>query len=374
MKKVIIINNIISPLRVFLYNKLNKHFNSKGWKLKVIFLSETDKNRNWEKSAGIEFEYEVLNNFAIRTHEKDLNTFFINLKIINVLRRENPDKIICFGWDHFAAYAANQWARKNAKEFILWSGSTKYEKSWRRVVTKPLVRWLVKNSSGFIAYGTRAREYLIFLGADPEKIGIFYNPVDIDYFKDKSKEFDIRDRNKLKSKIGINTSKTIVFSGRLIEMKGVFDMLYGFKSYQQDDPDVSLLVMGKGPDKGKMVSIIHSERIKNVFFVDFIQYDDLYKYYSISNLLLFPSHQDIWGLVVNEAMACGLPVITTNETGASVDLVQEGKNGYIIKSNCPRCIAKGISSIFNNNLDKKNNSWDIVQKTRVEDNLMNLKI
>jgi glycosyltransferase involved in cell wall biosynthesis len=123
-----------------------------------------------------------------------------------------------------------------------------------------------------------------------------------------------------------------------------------------------------------MQEIIVKNNIGHIIFADFIQYKELYKYYSISNLLILSSREEVWGLVINEAMACGLPVITTKETGASIDLVEERKNGYIIKSNCPKCIAEAIDKVFKNCLDKENNSWEIVQKTRIENILEKIKL
>jgi len=374
MKKIIIINNIISPLRVFLYGKMNDYYLRKGWKLKVIFLSETDRNRNWKKSTDIDFDYEVLTNFAIRTREKDLNTFFINLKIIDVLKKENPDKIICFGWDHFAAYAANRWARKNAKEFVLWSGSTEYEKSWRRTLFNPLVKYLIKRTDNFIAYGTRAKEYLVSLGAKEESVQIFYNTIDVDYFSENLKKISDYEKKELKRQLGISTSKVIIFSGRLLEMKGIFEMVEGFESFCKQDNDASLLIMGSGPDEERLKGIIDKQKIKNIYFTKFVQYKDLYKYYSISDLLLFPTRQDIWGLVVNEAMACGLPVIVTNVAGASADLIEGGKNGYIINLNSPKEITKGIETIFSRGLNKNNNSLEIIEKIKINKILKDISI
>jgi glycosyltransferase involved in cell wall biosynthesis len=73
-------------------------------------------------------------------------------------------------------------------------------------------------------------------------------------------------------------------------------------------------------------------------------------------------------------LTCELPIVTTEKVGASVDLVESGKNGYIIKSNNTKGIASAIEKIFENNLDKNNNSWEIVQKTRVKNNLNKLNL
>ncbi|HBO16900.1 MAG: Glycosyl transferase group 1 [Candidatus Moranbacteria bacterium GW2011_GWE2_35_2-] len=372
--KILIIINYIGPIRVFLFNKIYDYLKKHNRNLKVVFLSESDKNRNWKREQGMKFDYTILNNFAIREHGKDLNTFFINLGMIKLLKSENPDKIICFGWDHFAAYAANWWARKNKKEFILWSGSTKYEPSWRRTLFGPLVKYIVKRSHKFLSYGTRSKEYLISLGAPEKNVEIFYNTIDVDFFQEKIRSFTDNQKNELRKKIGIKTTKTILFSGRLIEMKGIFEMIVAFKEYLKKDSNTSLILMGTGPDEEKLKEIIKKDNIKNVFFAGFVQYKELYKYYGISDLLLFPSRQDIWGQVVNEAIACGLPVITTEKVGASADLIENGKNGYIIRENCAECISESIDNVFKKNINKTNNSTQILEKIRVDNILKEITI
>lgn len=374
MKKVIILHNIISPIRVFLFNELSKYYRDKGVDLKILFLSVSDKNRNWKIDLDMNFDYEIMDNFAIRIAGKDLNTFFINYSIHKKLKKENPDKIISFGWDNWAAYVGAHWCKKNNKIFTLWSGSTKFEKSWRRTVFAPLVKYIIRNSNDFITYGTRAKEYLISLGADPKKIQIFYNTIDVDYFKNKSENFSEGQKNILKKKLEISTSKTIIFNGQLIERKGIFELLDGFRKYQANNQDVSLLIVGKGQEKNNMQQVTKGGGIQHIVFTDFIKYEELYKYYSVSDLLILPSREEVWGLVINEAMACRLPVIVTKEAGASVDLIEEGKNGYIIKPNCSECITKAINNVFRNDLDKNNNSWEIIQKTKVENILETIKL
>lgn len=362
-------------MRVNLFNKMNSHFTNKNIDFKVIFLSVSDKNRHWKNNfKNIKFKYEVLENIPIRVGKKDLFTFFINIGIFKVLKRERPNIIIACEWANMSTYLANYYARKNKIKFYLWSGSTKYEKSWRRSLFNPLVKYLIKKTINFIAYGTRAKKYLISLGANPKNVQIIYNSVDIDYFEEKSRKFSEKGKEALKEELGIKTSKTILFSGQLIERKGIFELLEGFKNYQKIDKDASLLIIGKGQEKEKIKEIIESQNIKNIIFTDFIQYDDLYKYYAISDLLILPSREEVWGLVINEAMACGLPIITTHETGASVDLVEENKNGYIIKSNNSKAITEAIQKVFQNNLHKRNNSWQIVQKARAEDGFKKIKL
>lgn len=374
MKKIILIHNIINPTRTFLFNEMRKSFRNLGYDFKVLFLSASDKNRDWEVGGGFDFEYEVLDNHAVRLGKKDTHTFFINPKMGEKLKEENPDIIICFGWDHLNAYVANHWARKNNKKFIFFAESTVNEKSWRRTLSSPLVKYFVAHVDLFWAGGTRAKEYLMQLGAPEKKIQLLHNSIDIDFFTKKAQEFSAGEKQKLKNKLGLKTSKVILFIGQLIERKGVFELLEGFSSYQKTDPDVSLLFVGSGQEKEKMQKIIKEQDIQNVFFGGFVQYEETYKYYAISDLFILPSHEEVWGLVINEAAACGLPIITTTVTGASVDLICEGKNGYVIKPKCAECITKAIEKVFTNNLHKKNTSLEIVQKTNIPSMLKNITL
>jgi len=372
--KILAIHPIINPMRVYLFNEMHDYYISKGYDFEVLFLSVSDKNRHWENNYDMKFKYNILKNFAIRTGRKDLFTFFINPQIHPFLNKTNPDIIICCQWDHYSAYASNYWTRKNSKKFIFFAESTINERSWRRIVFSPLVNYLIKRIEIFWAGGTRAKEYLIHLGVPSEKINIFYNSIDINYFSEKSENFSTEEKNKLRNKLGIKTDRIILFSGQLIERKGVFELLEGFLNYSKNDVNTSLLMIGKGQEKEKMEKIIKIKNISNIFFGDFVQYKDLYKYYSISDLFILPSREEVWGLVLNEAAACGLPIITTTATGAGIDLVEEGKNGYIIKPNCPKCITEAIKKVFENNLHNHNNSIAIVQKTRISEMLKRIKI
>ena len=374
MKKILVIHNIVHPTRTFLFNEMRKHFKSLGFSFKVIFLSQSDKNRDWEFENDFKFDHEVLKNHNLRFGKKDLHTFFINTDIWKKLSEENPDIILCFGWDHSSAYLARLWAYKNNKKFIFFAESTISEKSWRRTLFNPLVKFFVRRIDSFWAGGTRAKEYLMTLGVSSQKIQIFYNSVDIDYFSKKCNELTLDEKNAIKKILGITTSKTILFVGQLIERKGIHELLEGFAQYQKNNCDISLLIIGNGIEKEGMAEVIKNENIQNVYFKKFAPYDEIYKYHAIADLFILPSREEVWGLVLNEAAACGLPIISTTVTGASIDLIENDRNGYTIEPKCPKCIASAIEKIFANKLDIKNTSAEIVQKTNIPKMLNTIKL
>ena len=161
--KVVLLHNILSPHVAPVFCELAKKVD-----LTVLYCAESELNRTWkEKPRG--FRYKILKNFSVRIHGRDLFTYFINPTILSDLNKLKPDVIIISGWDIFSYQIAFFYAWFKGIKLILWSGSTKFENSWRRTVSKPLVSLIIKHTDSFIAYGTRAMEYLISLGANRKK-------------------------------------------------------------------------------------------------------------------------------------------------------------------------------------------------------------
>lgn len=140
-------------------------------------------------------------------------------------------------------------------------------------------------------------------------------------------------KEELKSKYGIKTKYVLLFLlEQLIERKWIYNILYGFSEFQKKHPDISLVFAWNGQEKSNLEKIIKNQNIQNVFFPWFFQLDNISELYSIADIFTLPSMEEVWWLVINEAMCFNLPVITAKNVGASIDLIQEWKNGFIMKS------------------------------------------
>ena len=245
------------------------------------------------------------------------------------LIREHYDVVISGGWLDFACQAAFFISKITGKPYIIWSESTTYEPGLLRWISLPLVRLMVRHSDACIASGKRAKEYFNCLGADEKKIFTALCTVDIDHFRRVS-QLTRKNKCEMKRSLGIRTEKVILYVGQLIERKGVKYLVEAYNQLRKECDDVSLLILGYGYQKEELQELCQSQNIPDVCFVNHVEIDEMPKLYSIADLFVLPSCRDIWGLVLNEAMACGLPVITTRKVGASVDLVREGVNGYIV--------------------------------------------
>ncbi len=126
-------------------------------------------------------------------------------------------------------------------------------------------------------------------------------------------------------------SRVILCSGSLIRRKGVDTLAMAFKQLADAYPHLRLVFLGDGEERGRLESLLSDHR-SQVDFVGFRSWSELPDYYRRADLLCVPSRHDGWGLVVAEGLAAGLPVIGTDRTGATLDLINEGLNGWVIRS------------------------------------------
>ena len=110
-------------------------------------------------------------------------------------------------------------------------------------------------------------------------------------------------------------------------------------------------MVGDGFLKSDCKKYIKHNRINNITILGFKNQSELRQIYQISNLLILPSKYETWGLVINEAMACGIPVITTNKSGASYDLIKNDLTGYIYEFGNIDDLKNKVELVLNN---KKN--------------------
>ena len=121
-----------------------------------------------------------------------------------------------------------------------------------------------------------------------------------------------------------------LFSGQLIPRKGVDILIRAFESVCERHPRVTLTILGDGPGRDRYRRMVSPEWRPRTRFVGFVQPDGLPRYFAEADVFVLPSRYDGWGVVVNEAVAAGMPVIATSAVGAVSDLVEPGRNGFVV--------------------------------------------
>ena len=135
----------------------------------------------------------------------------------------------------------------------------------------------------------------------------------------------------------------ILSVGQPIHRKG-FDLL--IKAAEDlGELDAGFFIVGGNPDE-ECSGLLKDLNVTNVSFVPFMKKEQLAEYYLAADCFVLPTREDVWGLVINEAMTYGLPVITTDKCGAGLELVEDGVNGYIVESESSKALGGAIRSVL----------------------------
>lgn len=341
--RVALLHNIVSPHVVPLFAELARQ---PGIDLRVYFFSETDANRRWRVSPEGRFNYRILPGLGVRLRGRDLFTYFINPTIVPILLRDGFDVLIAVGWDSFASQAAFFLCKLLGRPFIIWSGSTINEPSWRRTLSLPLVRLMVSGADACIAYGTRAAQYLRRLGAPQADIFLSLNTIDMDTFTTRVQQARSQ-RAIVRRELGVGDDPLVLYVGQLIERKGVATLVEAIALARGHRESVRLCVIGYGAQEEALRRRVERLQLaEHVRFLGHVDLDDLPRYYAAADLFVLPSSEEVWGLVLNEAVAAGLPVITTDRVGAAPDIVEGGGNGLVVPANDAGWLADAITCIL----------------------------
>jgi 1,2-diacylglycerol 3-alpha-glucosyltransferase len=340
-RRIAILSEIISPYRIPVFNALAKH---EGIDLKVIFLSETDPTlRQWRVYKDeIRFSYEVLPSWRFRTGRSH---FLLNARLSASLKEFSPEAIICGGYAYVASWQALMWARRREIRFILWSESNARDTRGQRKPVEFLKAHFLKRCDGFLVPGKAAFEYLRLLGAAAESILTAPNAVDNAFFATQAEAVKSKPAA-FREKFGL-PRRYILLVGRLVAEKGVFDLLEAYAKLEKTlRSEVGLVFAGDGVSREELMQRAKQISPGTVCFPGFAQREDLAGLYALAEALVLPTHSDTWGLVVNEAMACGLPIIVSNVAGCSADLVEDGWNGYVVPPRDSEKLSVTIDSLL----------------------------
>ncbi len=333
-RRVVLITEIIAPYRIPVFNLLSRQA---GIDLRVIFLAETDPSlRKWAiYKDEIQFSYEVLPSWRWWGGKRGL---LINRGLRAALGKANPEAIICGGYNYPASWQALRWSRNNNVRFVLWSESNREDQRGKSRIVDWLKRKFVRSCDGFVVPGKSASTYLSDLGVRAEDIFVAPNAVDNEFFCQRAAQ--ARDGEPLSRESRNLPKRFILCPVRLVREKGVFDLLEAYANLNEKvRAEVAVVFAGDGPERRQLAEQAGSIRPGSVYFPGFVQREELAILYALAEIMVLPTHSDPWGLVVNEAMASGLPIIVTNVAGCSADLVEDGWNGYVVPPSDAKALA-----------------------------------
>ncbi len=338
--KLVIVTEIIAPYRIPVFNALAER---KEIDLHVMFLSENDASlRQWRVYKDeIKFSHEVLPSWRQRLGGYNL---LLNRGVFSALNRIAPDAVLCGGYNYLASWESACWTRIQRVPLLLWSESTALDKRRGHRVVEFMKRRFLSLCKAFVVPGRSALQYLQELGIPDERIFTAPNAVDMQLFAALAEEAD-RAKLQVRSRLALPL-RYFLYVGRLVRAKGVFDLLQAYSRLNDEiRAEVGLVFVGDGADRAELIERAVRITPGKIQFPGFVQREGLSEFYALADALIFPTHSDTWGLVVNEAMSCGLPVIATNVAGCVADLVQDGGNGFVVPPRDPSQLAASMARL-----------------------------
>ncbi len=259
-------------------------------------------------------------------------------KLTKALREADPAVALIAGWGTPASLIALEWCLQNQRPAVVMSESNAFDEK-RYALAELIKRIVVSSFSAGLAGGQLQREYLVTLGLPRNRVFTGYDVVDNEYFRQKAEE--VRSQaSEIRMKYGL-PKKYFLASARFVPKKNLPMLIRAYARYRRlsdsredgerttDNRPWDLVLLGDGPLKADICRLISDFRLHgHVHLRGFIQYRELPAYYALADAFVHASTTEQWGLVVNEAMATGLPVIVSNRCGCVPDLVAKGENGF----------------------------------------------
>lgn len=328
--KILFLTNIPSPYRVDFFNDLGKRC-----KLTVLFekLTSAERDESWKMQRFVTFQGIVLKG---RSTDVDKAICF---DVLKYLKQKLYDVIIVSNVSTPTGMLAIQYMKLRRIPFMI-EGDGGFAKNGRGF-KEAVKRYFISNAKGYFSTSLSHDQYYLAYGANPEKI-YRYHFTSLSSMDILPELPCLKEKAAAKLQLGFINDKMVLAVGQFIFRKG-FDVL--LKACENLEGDVCVTIVG-GKPTAEYLQLVEQHNLHNVRFIEFKSKSELKEYYKAADLFVMPTREDVWGLVINEAMACGLPVITSNRCVAGLELVEDGVTGYIIPVEDDALLANRINLIL----------------------------
>lgn len=293
--------------------------------VELMALGATERIHEWQvRKADLGFDY--VEAFPGETIDQ-IDSKALAARVTRWLDDTDPQVVLITGYYYAAMRAAARWAKRHNRVSI-FLGDSHWEDRPRTAIKESLKGWWVRRHyDAAFAAGEQTAAYLVRLGFPREWIWTGYDVVDNQAFADGAAAARSQG-DLLRRRLGL-PERYFLFVGRFAPEKNVLRMLEAYAKYRQAAGRRAwgLVLVGGGPQEPMLRA--QAQKLRDVVFAGFQQGDAVPAYYGLASCLVLPSVSETWGLVINEAMAAGLPVLVSHRCGCVPELVQPGVNGYV---------------------------------------------
>ena len=309
--RVALVTNICSPYRVPVWHELGKQVEA----LRVFVSAPKEPNRIWTISVPEDstFECRVLPGKSLFLARQDWGVHW-NPSIWRELGDFKPTHIIVTGYETPTYLLTFAYSRLKRIPLVLWWGSHVYSSRVKEGIIASVRKAILKSADAYITYGTLATRFLANIGIDLSAVVTGTNTADTDQLIKGIEMY-------AQPSVAHEDVVRFLFVGQLIERKGVRELLEAFRHLPKGRAE--LYIVGYGPLERELRSFAEAHGMVNVKFVGGTRTSyETARYYSMADVLVLPSLREVWGLVINEALAAGLWVLASKYSGAALDLIE----------------------------------------------------
>jgi glycosyltransferase involved in cell wall biosynthesis len=252
----------------------------------------------------------------------------INPGVVTEILGGRYDAVLVHGHSHFTTLLAVA-AAKLSGTAVLMRAETHLllqHRGWKRWLRGPVMRAYYALCDACLYLGERNREFYLAHGVTEERLFPVPYAVDNERFAADAARADTP---VMRQSLGIDPDTPVVlYASKLMKRKRPADLLEAYARLRHAGVRAALLFVGDGDERASLEQEVASRKIPDVRFVGFKNQGELPALYALADVFVLPSEGEPWGLVINEVMAAGVPVITTSEVGAAADLVRDGETGF----------------------------------------------
>jgi glycosyltransferase involved in cell wall biosynthesis len=310
--RIALITNIPAPYRLPVWDSLAQ----KAGSLHVLFCAASEPNRLWENhlSNKFLFTYSFIPGYHLFIRELEWGIYW-NPSLWKELTIYRPTHLVITGYESPSYLLALFYAKINKIPVTIWWESHLMSSRFPRGIIGWLKKKILNKYDSFCGIGHSAASYLIDgLGIKKNRIEKAINVCDANYL------YSLADvpRRKLSNSRPVR----FLYIGQFITRKGIMELLEAFSTVSAQDGILRLV--GYGPLESDIKNYISQKKLENIEFIGAVKkIEEVVKFYAWADILILPSLAEVWGLVVNEALACGVYVMASKFAGATYDLIEQ---------------------------------------------------
>lgn len=346
IRRVAFISPSLAPYRVPLFNALA---DLPGLRVRLLLGNPNEGQRPWREYLGNpSFELLLLpsRKLIVRTRLGDRVGFTFTPGLAAHLDKHRYDLVVTLGWTMPNTWVALWKRRRQGLPVVLWDESIPHPPGRTKQALLPVIRRMIGGFDGYLAASSACIEYMVSLGADRSRVVLFPQVADNAFFMNEADRLRPQ-RAELKAQLGLPPGPVILFVGQLIPRKGVLDLLDAFRQLAPRFPDAGLVFVGDGSLRQELLARRADYGLEERVVVgEFSPQSELPRFYALADIFALPSLYDTFGVVVNEALASSLPVVTTRSVGAVANIVRDGVNGLVVEPNAPDALAGALACLL----------------------------